>query len=188
MVSATTSIMWVISSRRRGISLHRSSLFRDAEVIATLLQYFSHVSQIAVALYPWVEKTWQSLVESDWTTVQTTVFTRNRWLGFAGSLPWVVGQAHSFEKLVDIIYWAWTLPGRDTLLFVPLGSIDAGRIIREFDDDQEDNGLNELRLLKDYPIVASRGYEGRYLRLFSTTIDESRLATAVAQSRERLKP
>jgi hypothetical protein len=152
---------------------------QDAKAVGKLLQCFAQASLITVALYPWVEAAWESLSALEWTTMLTKTFVRHRWLGSAGSQRWVIGRAHSEQKLENIIQWAWTLPGRDTLLFIPIASTDVANIwplATEFRDDQEENGENELRLLKHYPIVASRGVEGRYFRVFSTSLDETALA------------
>jgi hypothetical protein len=146
----------------------------DARAVGRALQRFAEASLIAVAVYPWVEAAWESLTRQDWTTMTTKTFVRHRWLGSAGSNRWVIGRAHSAQKLEEIIHWAWTLPGRDTLLFVPMVSTDVANIwplANEFLDDQEENGANEIRLLKHYPVVASRGFEGRYLRVFSTKLE-----------------
>ncbi len=154
----------------------------DAREIAELLQCFGNASEIVIALYPWLDSSWESLSASGWTTMHEQTFVRHRWLGRAGSHRWVVGRARSAEKLVEIIHWGWTLPGRDTLLFIPTSELDIRPLVESFEDDQEDNDANEIRLLHDYPTVASRGFEGRYLRVFSTTVDERALATRTSRT------
>jgi hypothetical protein len=158
----------------------------DAQWVARLLLCFAEVSLVAVGVYPWVEAAWESLIAHGWTTMSTKTFVRHRWLRSAGSHRWDVGRADSEQNLADIIHWAWTLPGRDTLLFIPISDTRVAAIeplVREFRDDQEENGENELRLLKFYPVVASRGFEGRYLRIFSTTMDEAALTKCMAELR-----
>lgn len=154
----------------------------DARAVAELLQCFSEASEVIIAFYPWLESGWESLSASGWTTMHEQTFVRHRWLGQAGSHRWVVGRARSPGKLVEIIHWAWTLPGRDTLLFIPTSDLDIRPLVRSFQDDEEDNDTNEIRLLRDYPALASRGLEGRYLRVFSTTVDDRALATCVGNT------
>jgi hypothetical protein len=158
----------------------------DAQWVARLLLRFADVSLVAVAVYPWVEAAWEALTAHGWASMSTKTFVRHRWLRSAGSQRWDVGRADSEQKLAEIIHWAWTLPGRDTLLFIPISDKSAaaiGPLVTEFQDDQEENGENELRLLRYYSVVASRGFEGRYLRIFSTTVDEAALQRCMTGSR-----
>jgi tetrahydromethanopterin S-methyltransferase subunit F len=143
----------------------------EARAVAAVLESLGPLEELAIALYPWVKSAWSEIVANGWTTLHERRFVRHRWLGSMGVHRWVVGNVHSADKLVEVVEWAWTLPGRDSLLFVPTNSTGVAPLLSEFEDDQEDSNVIELRLLRHYPYVASRGLEGRYLRVFSTSPD-----------------
>jgi hypothetical protein len=143
----------------------------DARAVAEVLESLGPLEELAVALYPWSESTWNEIAANGWTTLHERRFVRYRWLRSIGSHRWVVGNVHSVNKLVDVVEWAWTLPGRDSLLFVQTNGTGVTPLLSEFEDDQEDSNVIELRLLRHYSYIASRGFEGRYLRVFSTSSD-----------------
>ena len=86
----------------------------DTAVLARLAQSLAgRPDELLIAFYPWVEQEWARISAERWTTVHSRVLRRRRLFGFGGDNPWVVGFAHDQRKLEEVVYWAWTLPGRD---------------------------------------------------------------------------
>jgi hypothetical protein len=157
--------------RRRGAFVTEMGFDdRDAECLANmLLQMAGACDRILVALYPWVEQVWQEISSSHWTEWHRHVFQRR--LSFPRSTSWVIGSAQTAAKLLEVITWSWTLPGRDTLLFVVARTEDWRPLQALFEDDHEDDGFNERKLVAVYPTVISRGYKAMSARIVTREYD-----------------
>ena len=153
----------------------------DAAELVAVLGCFGRLSDLVIAFYPWLESVWRDLSRTEWTTIHESRFQRKHWLRSSSHL-WVIGHANTERKFAEILYWAWALPGRDSLLLIPTTDHDAAALIATFEDDTEDTTRNELRLLPHYSTVASRGFQGRYLQIFSTNVDAVVLRDCVGHS------
>lgn len=93
---------------------------------------------------------------------------------------WVAGVTEPTAAAVEL---SWrNLAGNDTLLWC---AGDAARVLAwldaKFIDDVEANPLNEVALVQETgATVASRGWDGAWLRVYSATWDESRFSGLVA--------
>lgn len=157
--------------RRRGTFLTEVGFDdRDAECLAhLLLRMAGGCDRILVALYPWVEEVWEELTSSHWTEWHRHDFQRR--LSFPRSTRWVIGSAHTAAKLLEVITWSWTLPGRDTLLFAVSPTADWRPLQTLFEDDHEDDGFNERKLVAAYPTIVSRGYKAMDVRIVTREYD-----------------
>lgn len=152
----------------------------DAVVLANLLVGFSGGPEsIVIALYPWARKAWARLSSTGWTSLARKDFVRRWKFGFRSKVPWEAGFAHSLDELVRIVEWAWTLPGRDTLLFLVSPEHDIAPLLNLFEDDREDDGSNEARLASAYEAVFSRGKEASGIRVVIRDADLTRLHQAL---------
>ncbi|HKO56368.1 MAG TPA: hypothetical protein VJ276_10855 [Thermoanaerobaculia bacterium] len=143
----------------------------DAECLARLLTNMAGgCERILLALYPSSEEVWEPIAASDWVEWHRRYFRRR---GFfpSGRTPWVVGSAMTPAKLTEIVHWAWTLPGRDTFLAVIAPDRDWRPLAALFEDDREDDGVNERRLVAPYPTVVSRGYRAESVRIVTRAYD-----------------
>ena len=132
---------------------------RDAECLAQLLvKMAGSCDRILVALCPWVEEVWRDISAADWT----------EWYRRGA---WVIGSAQTTQKLIEVIQWAWTLPGRDTLLFVVARTEDWRPLQALFEDDHEDDGVNERNLVAAYPTILSRRYKAMNVRIVTREYD-----------------
>lgn len=156
---------------------------QDAAILARLATAIAvNSQQVLLAFYPWAQEAWKEISASRWSTHHERVFRRRGLLGLGGENQWVIGHAHDEEKLAEVLYWAWTLPGRDTLLIIPAEPHEIDPLIQAFEDDREDDGSNEVRLLKWYPVVLSRGREAKCVRMFGTSIDREDIAALISRS------
>lgn len=152
----------------------------DAAALARLaVRVCGDPAHTMIALYPYVAEAWRAMSATGWTTLHHRVFQRPGFFGLGGTNPWVVGHAHDEAKLAEILYWAWTLPGRDTLLIVHAAPADTVALVRDFEDDREDTDTNEWKLIRAYPTILSRAFGGRHVRIFSTVLDSTMLRSIV---------
>jgi hypothetical protein len=144
----------------------------DALALARMITHITGgVDRAIVTLYPYLDQPWQELASDGWTTLYRHVFRRRGILGLGASYPWVAGYAHSESKLAQVLYWAWTLPGRDTLTVVHAAPEQTRPLVEYFEDDREDTDVNDTRLIPFYPTIVSRAFSGRYVRVASTALD-----------------
>jgi hypothetical protein len=151
---------------------------RDAVFLSQLLlELAARPADILIAFYPWLEAEWARRSANGWTSLFSKTFIR-RWWFIRSKNRWEIGFAHTAEKLTEIVEWAWTLPGRDTLMFVISPAHEYEPLIAGFVDDREDDGENEARVASQYPAVVSRGYCATSIRMFSRdySIDEVKAA------------
>lgn len=161
-------------SNRNAIEMRFTGV--DAAALAKMVTRITgDVRHAIIALYPYVRDPWRALSKDGWTTLHQAVFRRRSVLGLASRNLWVVGYAHAEEKLADMLYWAWTLPGRDTLMIVHAAPDQANALVESFEDDHEDGDAMDVKLIPIYPTIVSRAVAGRHVRVSSKAVDHERL-------------
>jgi hypothetical protein len=156
----------------------------DAEVVADLALAMAggRAGSVLVLFYAWLEAAWAEWSRTGWTTLGSRVFTRRGLFGRTEARTWVCGFAHDREKLVGLVHWLWTLPGRDTLILLPEGGGDAATALALLEDDREDDGSNERRIVATFPTVLSRGERAESLRVLSKTWPEAEMRRLVVEA------
>jgi hypothetical protein len=136
----------------------------EAECLSKmLLKMAGGCEGIILALYPGIPEVWERLSVSAWNELHRKEFVR-RWSS-PRRIPWVIGSATTAVKLAEVLHWAWTFPGRDTLLAVVGRGQDWHPLADLFEDDHEDDGENERRLVVPYPTIVSRGLRAANVRV-----------------------
>jgi hypothetical protein len=167
-------------TRRTALTMDVSFTEDDAGRLAAFcVSLAGAVEHVGVAFYPWVERRWRELSAADWRTHVERQFPRRRFPRPTFS-TWVVGAAASEAKLAEVVLWAWTLPGQDTLLLFDLAEVNADTVAGMFQDDREEDPVNETALLAVTSNVLSRGDSGTHIRLFSTKLDGGAMRSRLA--------
>ncbi|HEX9984724.1 MAG TPA: hypothetical protein VGF69_15795 [Thermoanaerobaculia bacterium] len=155
----------------------------DAEFVGRLATAMGGTAEtVLVLFYPWLPAAWDERRQSGWTTLGSRTFMRRGFFGRKEERQWISGFAHTQEKLIELIYWIWTLPGRDTAVFIPDGCGKWAEAMSLLEDDREDDGSNERRMIEWFHTVLSRGERAEYLRVLSRQCSEMEMRRLVGEA------
>ncbi len=81
----------------------------------------------------------------------------------------ILGYSRYPEYLQDFLKFFWDYTDDNTFLVFPYANESLQPMVDNFLDDIGANNHNELNILKDFPWVASKGWSGDWINIFSKT-------------------
>jgi hypothetical protein len=125
---------------------------------------------------------WARISEDNWVTVHQTAFKREGFLNRNKEFLFVTGYARNWEKFCEVFNFAWYSYLNETFLVIDNRNNDILPIKKYFIDGFEANPVNEHRLVKYYPTILSRFFDGDRLSIFSTCISSEILSSILETS------
>jgi hypothetical protein len=123
-------------SDRAGVTVfeHKIHGFKrnlDKETAELFAKFFDLLARpgerVLISFYPLFQEDWISLAAFDWTTLKSTAEERRG--KHIDRLGWVLGYAHTVEKLAEVYRFGWNNNLNDTLLVVIAPINDDGSVL-----------------------------------------------------------
>ena len=118
---------------------------------------------------PAFEDKFRSVTEEGWLTLQERPATRNQ-------APWVIGRAESMNAFRRVYQLAWNSADNEPVVVVFARDGDPGDAFAEVEKVEGLFPGHEEPLLRAYPTIASRYYDGLWLRVLARKLTPADVA------------
>jgi len=125
---------------------------------------------------PALQDKFRSMTEPGWRTLQERAEMRNR-------MPWIIGHAESMDTFRRIYQLAWNTANNEPVVVVVSQQDDGGDTFAEVEKTEGLYAGCEERLLRVYPTVVSRYYDGLWLKVLSRRLTPEAAAERLDKAR-----
>jgi hypothetical protein len=125
-----------------------------------------------LGLCPLYEDEWNTITTAGWITLAKRP---EKQVGQPKRPSWVVGHAYQREKFTEVFRYGWNVNINEPFIVAIAPTTDNGTFLAESEDRGEIYPEHEEILLKVYPTVVSRYYDGLWMTLLSTRVDSDQV-------------